>query len=190
MLIHRRTTHQVLLGCCRRRQSSTYSLQQEIEDANRRFHNRICIVSTSTGYGLQALQLFAPHQVVLTAQILETSSVPNSHTIQLDWDRHARLDLPGRFLNHACDANVGLTLHDNELVFAATRPITRHQAITWDYETFEWSMDTPFDCACGAKTCRGRISGFCDHADEVYQANDAKYVAPYLQERYEESKHG
>jgi hypothetical protein len=34
------------------------------------------------------------------------------------------------------------------------------QQITFDYNTTEYDMAEPFDCRCGAKSCRGQIRGY------------------------------
>jgi D-alanine-D-alanine ligase len=57
--------------------------------------------------------------------------------------------------NHACDPNteyVGLNVY-------ARRAIARGEELTLDYQTFCGSDMKPFDCRCGAPSCRGSIRG-------------------------------
>jgi D-alanine-D-alanine ligase len=57
--------------------------------------------------------------------------------------------------NHSCDPNtefVGLNL-------VARRDIRRGEELTVDYATFYDRHMTPFDCTCGAASCRGRVEG-------------------------------
>jgi len=57
--------------------------------------------------------------------------------------------------NHSCDPNtefVGLNL-------VARRDIRGGEELTVDYATFYDRHMTPFDCTCGAATCRGRVEG-------------------------------
>jgi hypothetical protein len=42
----------------------------------------------------------------------------------------------------------------------ARRSIAAAERLTFDYVSTEWDMAAPFDCACGAASCRGRIAGF------------------------------
>jgi hypothetical protein len=42
----------------------------------------------------------------------------------------------------------------------ARRSIAAAERLTFDYVSTEWDMAAPFDCACGAASCRGRVAGF------------------------------
>ena len=72
-----------------------------------------------------------------------------------------------RYLNHSCDPNAVLI----GLQLVAIKPIRQREEITFDYNTTEFEMSTPFTCECGH--CGGTlIRGF-------------KFLAPEEQHRLE-----
>lgn len=82
-----------------------------------------------------------------------------------------------RFLNHSCDPNCwmdGRTLR-------ARRAIAPGEQLTFDYNCTEWSMDAPFDCACGA--CNGApVRGYA-HLDAEARARRDAHAARHLRAR-------
>ena len=57
--------------------------------------------------------------------------------------------------------------------------------LSFFYPSTEWSMAQPFDCRCGEKECKGRISGAKDTPDEVLQ----KYwLNPHIEELLQERR--
>ena len=133
-------------------------------------------------------------------------TTPGTHTIQIDWKKHVKIDLPSRFVNHVCGiANVGIVKpkavaaaaddDDTNIVyynFVALRDINKDEEILWDYECSEYeSFNGGFECLCGSTTCRGRILGYKYNGDIVTKAYGQQYIAPYLilnkQEQQEES---
>jgi len=59
------------------------------------------------------------------------------------------------YLNHSCEPNLGI---QGQISFHAMRDIEAGEELTFDYATGDdddWSME----CACGAKTCRGTVTG-------------------------------
>ena len=91
---------------------------------------------------------------------------PSKYTVQVEDNLHVELpgvegstqepDLhPWRFLNHSCDPNAALV----GLKLVALRPIRQWDEVTFDYNTTEFEMSTPFACQCGH--CDGTmIRGF------------------------------
>ena len=59
-------------------------------------------------------------------------------------------------LNHCCDPNVGL---DKEFNFVAMREIKKGEELCWDYAYDETNPDFRMPCSCGAKKCRGVVTG-------------------------------
>ncbi|GLC42957.1 hypothetical protein PLESTB_000282900 [Pleodorina starrii] len=73
-------------------------------------------------------------------------------------------------LTHSCDPNTQL----RGLDLVARRDIGKGEVITVDFATlYGPKLSAPFDCACGAATCRGRVT-----ADD--------YTLPYIDEQYGE----
>lgn len=60
-----------------------------------------------------------------------------------------------RFLNHSCAPNATF----DGLNLVATRPIAAAEQITFDYDTTEYDMASPFECRCGSDECRGVVRG-------------------------------
>lgn len=61
--------------------------------------------------------------------------------------------------NHSCEAN---TIFDG-LNVVATNPIQAHEELTLDYAQFLDPSMEPFNCQCGVKNCRGKISGLSNN---------------------------
>ncbi|MEM9197715.1 MAG: SET domain-containing protein-lysine N-methyltransferase [Pseudomonadota bacterium] len=58
-------------------------------------------------------------------------------------------------LNHSCAPNLGIR---GQIAFHAMRDIAADEELTFDYamgDDDHWEMD----CACGAPSCRGRVTG-------------------------------
>lgn len=79
-----------------------------------------------------------------------------------------------RFLNHSCDPNCWI----DGRALRARRAIAPGDELTFDYNCTEWSMDSPFDCACGA--CDGRAVRGYSHLDAGDRARRAAHAAPHL----------
>lgn len=80
--------------------------------------------------------------------------------------------------NHSCEPNVGV---QGQLIVQARRAIAAGEELTFDYETTDISM-TPFECRCGAASCRQLIDGNAWKSPAFQQAN-AGWLSPYIAER-------
>ncbi len=87
---------------------------------------------------------------------------PSMYSVQVDDNLH--IELPGvkglthdpdshpwRYLNHSCEPNAAF----DGLKLVAIKAIRRWEQITFDYNTTEYEMSTPFGCDCGH--CGGAI---------------------------------
>ncbi|MCX6359935.1 MAG: SET domain-containing protein-lysine N-methyltransferase [Armatimonadetes bacterium] len=89
-------------------------------------------------------------------------SEPTRHTVQIGDGRHLDPDgdplerQPWRYLNHSCRPNAGLVGPD----LVALRDIAADEQVTFNYNTTEVEMASPFACRCGAADCAGTIRGF------------------------------
>jgi len=87
------------------------------------------------------------------------------------------VDLPGCFMNHACDpssVSIDVMDDDNEsamgYIQVATRDLAPGDEITCDYVLFHWDGDGhQFSCGCGAPGCYGFVAGFMHLPAEVQQ---------------------
>ncbi|KAG2482940.1 hypothetical protein HYH03_018165 [Edaphochlamys debaryana] len=81
-----------------------------------------------------------------------------------------------RPINHSCDPNTQL----RGLDAVARRDIAAGEQLTIDYATFCTEHMAPFDCECGARGCRGRVTGQ-DHLapwlGRVYGSHVSAWVA-------------
>jgi hypothetical protein len=147
-------------------------------------HPRVCVARRHGGYCLLARKAIRPGEHLLTIEG-ETSDEPNRYSVQVGPGVHvvppAEL-APGddspryswRFLNHSCNPNtalVGRALH-------ALRSIAEGEELTFDYNTTEYDMASPFRCHCGH--CGERqIRGF-RHLTAAEQRRIAPYLANHL----------
>lgn len=138
------------------------------------------------GLGLFASRDFSAGDLVMSSKPAVTTTTRDSHTVQIDWDRHILMDLPSVLINHSCDANVGIYNNstNDAYDFWAIRPIAEGDELTWDYEASEWELSTPFDCGCGSANCRKRLRGFKDTGDIIRQRY-GEYYADYLKKNEE-----
>jgi len=156
------------------------SLQEEIDDASKRYRTVIDIQDTpNRGRGLFAARSFSKGDEVMIAKALK--SIPrNSHTVQTGFDEHVFIDLPARFINHSCNGNVGI--QDNDVGaydFFALRNISEGDELLWDYESSENEVKGFDTCTCGSPKCRGSVGGFAKHGEQI-KKQYGKYYANYL----------
>ena len=154
---------------------------------NQKYKGILQIKETSNkGLGLFASRDFAAGDLVMSSKPAVTTKTRDSHTVQIDWDRHILMDLPAVLINHSCDANVGILNNksNDAYDFWAIRPITEGEELTWDYEASEWELSTPFDCGCGSPMCRKKLRGFKDNGDIIRQQY-GEYYAAFLKEKQE-----
>ena len=156
------------------------TIEKEIEDATRRWGHNVLIDTTSDfGNGLQAARTFAKGDLIMRAEAL--ASIPkDSHSIQRGWDEQILVDLPARFINHSCNANVGIKDNDvGAYDFFALQQIEEGEVLFWDYEAAEYEISAFTTCMCGDKKCRGSLGGFKKHGNEVKKLY-GEYYANYL----------
>lgn len=115
--------------------------------------------------GLFSLRAFAEGQTLFELRGV-ISDRPTMYSVQVGENEH--LSPPAdvrevypedgylwRFLNHSCAPSTRI---EGRCVVAA-RALTPGEQLTFNYDTTEWLMSTPFVCACGH--CGGRtVAGF------------------------------
>jgi hypothetical protein len=123
-------------------------------------------------------------QVVTLDQVLALPRDEQGHTIQIYEGLYlAPLDMeePADCVNHSCNPNAGI---HGQISLVAMREIAAGEEITFDYAMADSSSFDEFDCACGAPTCRGRVSGSDWMLPELWRRYDG-YFSTYLQQRIE-----
>ncbi len=133
--------------------------------------------------GVFTTRLFRAGETVLVGVIEKRLSKNHSHASQVGENEYVlHTGLTSKF-NHSCNPNCGIRLnatgaHD----FIAIRDIRMGDEATFDYAMRNYSVDYfPPACKCGAKGCRGHITGWKD-LPENRKVDYAGYVAPYLLE--------
>ncbi len=112
---------------------------------------------------------------------------PSRYSIQLGESDH--LSVPGDpelpelldkypwcFLNHHCDPNA--VVRGRSLV--ALRPIERMDEVTFNYNTTESDMASPFPCGCGAERCNGSVIRGFKHLSKPERERLRPWLAPHI----------
>lgn len=147
-------------------------------------------VATHNGeYCVLALRPIQAGEAIMTIEG-ELRATPCRYSVQVDRDLHIappagmgssdRHDLYlWRFLNHSCKPNAAMA----QRVLTAVRPIMPGEQISFDYNTTEYEMASPFRCHCGQ--CDGvEIRGF-RFLSPAQQLQRAQLLEPYLREALE-----
>eukprot|EP01050_Picozoa_sp_SAG11_P014949 SAG11_NODE_1892_length_4103_cov_2.029720_2_plen_200_part_00 len=114
---------------------------------------------------LVSTDVVEPGQVVYSVPFTREalSSRAGRHTVQIGKAQHLDFDiaLPSAAMtHHECDPNGNLRITDASASFVARRRIEPHEILSFDYNTTEWEMESPFACQCGAPNCTGLVGGF------------------------------
>ena len=123
-------------------------------------------------------------RVATLAEVLTLTREQQGHTIQVFDELYlAPIDMeePADCINHSCDPNAGIC---GQISLVAMRDIAANEEITFDYAMADSSSFDEFDCACGAATCRGRVSGDDWQRPELWKRYDG-YFSAYLQRNIE-----
>jgi hypothetical protein len=139
--------------------------------------------SSGKGEGIFATKLFKVNDIVMVGLIKETLNGNHSHASQIgehEYMFHAGL-IPK--VNHSCSPNCGIRVNETGAHnYVAIKEIGVNEEITFDYAMRNYIIDYfPKKCMCGAKRCRGRITGWKDLPDEKKKEYES-FVAPYLLE--------
>jgi uncharacterized protein len=85
----------------------------------------------------------------------------------------------GDKINHSCAPNAGMR---GQISVVAMRDIAVGEEICYDYAMTDGSDYDEFECACGAPSCRHRVTGQDWRLAEL-QVRYAGFFSPYLQRR-------
>ncbi len=118
----------------------------------------------SVGQGVVSFRAFRAGDLV-AKMAGETLSYVTQHTLQITPQTHF-LDLffTG-YLLHSCEPNVSLDMQ--ALTMTALRDIAPNDLLTMDYAQTEDFLYRQFPCSCGARSCRGWITGRKEPVDEI-----------------------
>jgi len=81
---------------------------------------------------------------------------PTKYSIEVGDNEHITDEL-GQCLNHSCKPNTKIERTKKEV--CATRDVAQGEELTFDYNSNETEMASPFRCRCGSKNCQQFIGG-------------------------------
>jgi hypothetical protein len=79
------------------------------------------------------------------------------YSLQIGKREYIHLDAPGKYINHSCDPNCGVT---PELELIALKNIEPGEQLFFDYSTTMLERHWTMPCKCGSYNCRGIIKDF------------------------------
>jgi|GEM_PF-1462816 len=85
-------------------------------------------------------------------------SSPTMHTVMLDEATHVAPTEGAECISHACDAtNTRIIIHEDRkgASFVVTEDVAAGEDLTFNYNTTEWDMNSPFTCQCAACKQKG-----------------------------------
>jgi hypothetical protein len=150
------------------------------------------IRQTEFGEALHAAEFVASGGLVLRFDLDSAEHAPNIHraptrfSVQVGMGIH--LDTPNahfQWLQHQQDASLRADTSENSLRFFATRDLEAGTMLSFDYNTNEWDMATPFVCGFSdARVCGFR--GLATEEQKRLAEMQPPVLAPHIVELYKE----
>ena len=161
------------------------SNDKRISDAIATVSGLFAVVRIDGHYRVLATQDILADEVIFSIEGVATGQ-PTRHSVQVGVGQHIDrapkeefetiLDTqPWFFLNHSCAPNG--KIDGRRLV--ALRPIAAWEQLTFDYNTNEWELATPFSCRCGSEDCCGTVRGY-RHLSAAARRRRAGQIADHL----------
>jgi len=144
------------------------------------------------GFGVVAKEPIAAGETVVVwgGRIFDRASVAQMndreriYVLQVEEDLFLAADGPveaAEYVNHSCNPNVGV---HGQMALVALRDIPAGEEICFDYAMSDSSPYDEFECGCGTRSCRGRVTGNDWRRPELWARYDGCF-SPYLQRRIE-----
>lgn len=118
--------------------------------------------------------------IIEEADLVKLTPEERGHTLQVDeglFMAPINMDEPADYINHSCEPNCGI---NGQIGLVAMRDILPGEEITFDYAMSDSSAFDEFDCSCGSKNCRQKVTGR-DWLLPELQAKYRGYFSTYLQ---------
>lgn len=148
-----------------------------------------CRASSIAGYGRFTKEAIKKDEIVAIRsghivngqKLLENAKIINGSEHQIADDFYlvplveAEFTRVMCFLNHSCQANIGLR---GDVTIVAMRDIEPGEELCLDYAMI-FNNEMKFECQCGVKTCRKIVTGK-DWMEKELQEKYRKYFSSYL----------
>jgi hypothetical protein len=122
---------------------------------------------------------------VISRSSNEIYDKPDMHTICVDENTHVTPDGNGKYLSHACSEGINCSVLVNIItksyMVVTTKKVSAGDTLAFNYNTTEWDMSSPFQCACvTCKKDKSRlISGF-KHLSEHEKQSLLEMASPFI----------
>ena len=129
-------------------------------------NTRVEITEGAVGKLIVAVNDF-PAGTTMTESICSAAEVlsePTMYTVQVAPGKHVDVKSPLMYTAHSCNPSGKIVVSEQAdggwtVQVESTRALAKGDWVTFDYNSTEWDMQSPFDCACGAAACRKSIKG-------------------------------
>ncbi|KAJ5666628.1 hypothetical protein N7462_011037 [Penicillium macrosclerotiorum] len=122
--------------------------------------DRLQVNRSTKAFGSGAISLIDLPAGTLFAKITTATPGRKAYTsVQTGRDTHIELNSDLVFCNHSCAPSLVFDMARMEVRVVDEKPLRAGDALTFFYPSTEWEMDQAFQCNCGARECRGWISG-------------------------------
>jgi hypothetical protein len=144
------------------------------------------VLVASDGRHLVAIRPIAEGTCVFTLTGREAAA-PTKYSVQIGPSLHLDPDCGRdeqdlvrryywRYLDHHCEPT---TIIRGDRRVIAVRDIAEGEGVTFDYNTTEYDMASPFQCNCGSARCVGLVRG-ARHLTPAQRARLARWLPDYL----------
>ena len=119
--------------------------------------------------------------IISTDELRQLSDKEQTYAVQVEEDLYL-LTPRGKvcgadYINHSCEPNAGVS---GAIGLVALRPIFPGEEICFDYAMTDSFPYDEFDCQCGSRLCRGRVTAH-DWRDPALQSRYRGFLSPYLE---------
>ena len=136
-----------------------------LENVNSQYtHEAVYVSIGRLGYCLLAKRPIRKGELILTftgsvISFKETTTRGELECMSLQFghDQYIDTDAPGRFANHSCEPNVGIT---GQLDMVAIADIDTGEELLFDYSTTMDEDHYQMECLCGKPSCRNVVTDF------------------------------
>lgn len=141
-----------------------------VEEGQRRLVARRDIAAGETIFSLVGRET-----LVATRYSIQVGPELHLDSDDLDTDDARVRERYWMYLNHSCEPSAWVRGRS----VIARQDITVGEGVTFDYNSTEWDMASPFDCTCGTSACVGVVRGY-RHLNPPARARLTAYLAAYL----------